>query len=78
MKVIKCFYQLYQFCRDRVFVKIQIQSSRSKVKENLSPQILILVKYLSIRTGETLMFLISAPKLSSTACFLITLVLLLL
>ena len=38
------------------FVKGQIQRSKSKFKENLSLQILILIKYVLIRTGETLKF----------------------
>ena len=58
------------------FVKGKIQRSRSKVKENLSRRILILVKYLLIKTGETLNF--SAPKFASIVCFLMILVLLLL
>ena len=58
------------------FVKGQIQQLRSKVKENLSPRILILVKYLLIRTGETLNFLFSAPTFASIVCFLMILVLL--
>ena len=60
------------------FVKGQIQRPRSKVKEKLSPRILILVKYLLIRKRETLNFLISAPKFASIVCFLMILVLLLL
>ena len=60
------------------FVKGQIQRSRSEVNKNLSLQILILVKYLLIRTGETLNFLISARKFASIVCFLRMLVLLLL
>ena len=58
------------------FVRGQIQRSRLKVKENLFLWILILVKYLIIRTGETLNFLFSAPKFGSIVYFLMILVLL--
>ena len=44
------------------FVRGQIQRSRLKVKENLFLRILILVKYLIIRTGETLNFFIFCTK----------------
>ena len=58
------------------FVRGQIQRSRLKVKENLFLRILILVKHLIIRTGETLNFLFSAPKFGSIVYFLMILVLL--
>ena len=74
----KMFLSFVPILQESNFVKGQIQRSRSKVKENLSPRILILLKYLLIKTGETLNMLISAPMFASILCFLMILVLLLL
>ena len=73
MKVIKCFYHLSQFCRDQFLLRVKFKGQGKFIAANICSR-----KYLLIRTGATLIFLISTPKFARIVCFLMILVLLLL